>query len=254
MSEEQTKYIKKIKLKKRIILLSQILIMLIFLILWQMLSNKNIIDSFITSSPKNIIKTIIELYKNKNLFIHIFITLKETIIALIITTIVSLLIAIILYNNDLIAKIIEPYFMVLNSLPKVALGPLLIIWIGANTKTIIIIGILISIIISIQNIYNGFKQTDKSKIKLMKTFNATELSILLNVVLPYNKENIINTTKINISMCLIGVITGEFLVSKAGIGYLIIYGTQIFNLDLVMSSIIILLFISTLLYILTTKK
>ena len=250
-------YLKKIKQNKRIILISQLLLALLIIFLWQYLSDKNIINSFITSSPKNIINTIINLYKQNNLFIHIWITIKETLIAFTITSIMSIIIAILFYYNKMIYKIIEPFLILLNSLPKVALGPIIIIWLGANTKSIIAISILISIIISIQTIYNGFENTDKIKIKLLNSFNASKKDILFNLVLPSNKNTILNTLKINISMCLIGVMTGEFLTSKAGIGYLILYGSQIFNLNLVMSGIIILMIISFIMYrlvIIITKK
>ena len=139
----------------------------------------------------------------------------------------------------------------LNSLPKVALGPIIIIWVGANTKSIILMAVLISLIVSIQTVYNGFINTDKNKIKLLKTFGASKKDILFKVVIPYNYNVIINSLKINISMCLIGVIMGEFLTSKAGIGYLILYGSQIFNLNLVMSGIVILIILSIVLYELT---
>jgi NitT/TauT family transport system permease protein len=212
------------------------------------MTDKNIINSFITSSPIKILKTIKNLYIQNKLFSHILITLKECIIAFILTGFISFIIAILMLYSEFIAKVIAPYLIALNSLPKVALGPIIIIWIGANQKGIIIMALLISLIVSIQNLYNGFKSTDKLKIKLLKTFNASKLDILLNVIIPYNKENIYNTFKINLSMCLIGVIMGEFLTSKAGIGYLILYGSQVFNLDLVMSGIFILSIISILLY------
>ena len=248
MSKEQQKYLKKLKRDKIKILFYQIAIFVIFIIIWQYLSNKNLINTFITSSPKNIIITLKNLYTNNNLIFHILVTTKETLISFTITTFLSLLISIILYNFKIISKILDPYLTVLNSLPKVALGPIIIIWIGANTKSIITMGILISIIVSIQTIYNGFENTDKLKIKLFQTFNASKLTTLLNVVIPENKKVILNTLKINISMCLIGVIMGEFLTSKAGIGYLILYGSQIFNLDLVMTGIFLLIIISIIMY------
>ena len=257
MSKEYIDYLNKIKKKKRLIIFYQILILVLFITIWQYLANKNYINTFITSSPKNIIDTLISLYKQNNLFIHIWITIKETIIAFLITNIISITISILLYNNKLIAKIIDPYLTILNSLPKVALGPIIIIWLGANIKSIIAISVLISIIISIQNIYNGFENTDQLKIKLLKTYNASKKDILLNVIIPSNKKIILNTFKINISMCLIGIITGEFLTSKAGIGYLILYGSQVFNLNLVMCGIFILTIISYLMYkviLLISKK
>ena len=248
MSKEHKKYLRKLKYNKMLITITQISIFILFILIWQFLANNNYINSFITSSPSKILNTISKLYIENNLFIHIWITIKETIISFIITTFLSIIISIILYESNFLSKIIDPYLTILNSLPKVALGPIIIIWIGANQKGIITMSILISIIVSIQTIYNGFINTDKLKIKLLNTFNATKKDILFYVVIPSNKSTIINTLKINISMCLIGVIMGEFLTSKAGIGYLILYGSQVFNLDLVMTGIFLLTIISIIMY------
>ena len=248
MSNEHKKYLRKLKLNKLLISITQISIFIFFIIIWQFLASHNYINSFITSSPSKILSTISKLYVENNLFIHIWITIKETIISFMITTLLSIIISIILYESVFLSKVIDPYLTILNSLPKVALGPIIIIWIGANQNGIITMAILISIIVSIQTIYNGFINTDKLKIKLLKTFNATKKDILFNVVIPSNKSTIINTLKINISMCLIGVIMGEFLTSKAGIGYLILYGSQVFNLDLVMTGIFLLTIISIVMY------
>ena len=172
MSNEQKQYLKNIKKQNIKIIFTQILIFILFITLWQILANKNIINTFITSSPKQIFITIKNLYIQNNLFPHILITIKETIISFILTSILSIIISIMLYNHNFIAKVLDPYLTILNSLPKVALGPIIIIWIGANTKSIILMAILISLIVSIQTIYNGFINTDKLKIKLLKTFNA----------------------------------------------------------------------------------
>lgn len=247
-SESQLKFIKKNKTRKMIITITQISISLLFLIMWELLSRYNIINSFIFSSPSNICKTFVKLFASDNLFYHIWVTLYETIIAFVITVVLSLTISVILYRSEFLSRVFDPYLTMLNSLPKVALGPIIIIWAGANQKSIILMAIFVSIIVSIQSIYNGFINTDKSKIKLLKTFNANERDIMFKVVLPYNYKIIVNTLKINISMCLIGVIMGEFLTSKAGIGHLILYGSQVFNLDLVMSGIILLIILSIALY------
>lgn len=248
MSSEHKLYLRKLKVNKILISITQINIFIFFIIIWQFLASNNYINSFITSSPLKILNTISNLYIENNLFIHIWITIKETIFSFIITTILSIFISIILYESEFLSKVIDPYLTIFNSLPKVALGPIIIIWIGANQNGIITMAILISIIVSIQTIYNGFINTDKLKIKLLKTFNANKKDILFNVVIPSNKSTIINTLKINISMCLIGVIMGEFLTSKAGIGYLILYGSQVFNLDLVMTGIFLLTIISIVMY------
>lgn len=248
MSKEHKKYLMSLKLNKLLVSITQISIFILFIIIWQFLASKNYINSFITSSPSKILSTISKLYIENNLFIHIWITIKETLISFIVTTLLSIIVSIILYESNFLSKVIDPYLTILNSLPKVSLGPIIIIWIGANQKGIITMAILISVIVSIQSIYNGFINTDKLKIKLLETFNATKKDILFNVVIPSNKSTIISTLKINISMCLIGVIMGEFLTSKAGIGYLILYGSQVFNLDLVMSGIFLLTIISILMY------
>lgn len=250
-SPKQIKHVKNIKRKKILVLITQLLISILFLLIWEILSKYKIINPFIFSSPSKIIKTIINLFENNNLLNHIWVTLYEVIIAFLITTFISLIISIILYGSEFLSKTFDPYLTMLNSLPKVALGPIIIIWVGANTKSIILMAILISLIVSIQTIYNGFINTDKNKIKLLKTFGATKKDILFKVVIPSNYSIIINTLKINISMCLIGVIMGEFLTSKSGIGYLILYGSQVFNLDLVMSGIFLLVILSIILYQLT---
>ena len=205
------------------------------------------------SSPSRILKVFIELFSSGSLFQHIGITLYELFISISLGSLLGLVIATILWWNTLIAKVIDPYLTILNSLPKVALGPLIIIWVGASINSIIFMALLISVFITIINIYNSFSNTDKNYILLMKSFNASKWQIFWKVVLPSNYNNIINTLKINISMNLIGVIMGELLVSKKGIGYLIMYGSQVFNIDLVIMGVFVLGFISYILYIIIDK-
>ncbi len=241
--------LKKIKKEKRNIRITQITIGLSFIIIWELLSRFNIINSFIFSSPSKVLITIIDLYKNNNLFNNIYVTLLELFVSFILGSIIGFIIALIFYRFNYIKKVFDPYLTLLNSLPKVALGPLLIIWIGANNKSIIVMALLINLIVSIVGFYNGFINTDEYKLKLIKSFGANEKQIIINLVIPECMENIFSTLKLNISMSLIGVIMGEFLSSKAGIGYLILYGTQVFNLNLVMAGVTILLILSYLLYL-----
>lgn len=248
MSPNQKKYLYKKKKEKILVIFFQITIIVFLIGIWEFLATNGYINEFIFSKPSNILKTIINLYKNFNLINHIFTTLYEVIIAFVLGIFLGFLIALILYSFKLLAKIIEPFLTMLNSLPKVALGPIIIIWVGANLKSIIVMALLINLIISIITIYNGFIQTDKNKIKLLESFNANKLDIIKKLVIPNSLVTIISSLKLNISMSLIGVIMGEFLVSKSGIGYLIIYGTQIFNLNIVMSGVIILIIISYILY------
>lgn len=247
-SEEHLKFIKKKKREHLIILLSQILIFISFLIIWEILAINGKINTFLLSSPSKILNTIISLFNSNNLFNHIEITVYETLISFILSILIGIVIASLLWWNNFAYKIFDPYLTILNSLPKVALGPILIIWIGANTNSIIAMALLISSIISIMNIYNGFSNTDIDKIKLMRSFKASKWQIYKLLILRGNMNTIISSLKINISMCLIGVIMGELLVSKEGIGYLIMYGSQVFNLNLVMTGILLLAIISYILY------
>lgn len=238
------------KKNKGFIIFIQFLTVILLFLLWEILSNKNIINSFIFSSPSKIYKCIINLSKNYNLFNHILITLKETFIAFNLSIIIALIIAIILYEFPTLFKILEPFFTVINSTPKVAIGPLIIIICGAGIKSIIIMALSITLILNILSLYNGFINVDSYLLKLLDSLNASRYQKLKYLVVPSAINEIINSLKINISMTLIGVIMGEFLVSKAGIGYLIIYGTQVFNLTMVLSGIIILMIISYILYLL----
>ncbi len=248
MSSEQKKYLKNLKQKKILVFLTQFLIISVFLVVWELLARFNIINSFIFSSPSSILKTFIDLVESGGLLTHIFTTLTETIIAFILGIVLGLLIAVLLYSFKFLAKVLDPFLTLLNSLPKVALGPLIIIWIGANKNSIIFMALLINLIINIITIYNGFIGTDQNKIKLLQSFKANKMQILIKLIIPGSINTIVSSLKLNISMSLIGVIMGEFLVSKSGLGYLIMYGKQMFNLDLVMTSIIILIIISYLLY------
>ncbi len=251
-SKEHKEYIKKIKINKILIFLVQITIITGLTIIWQFLADKQIINTFITSSPKEVIKTLINLYNQNNIFNHIYITIYETFISFILGTIIGTLIAIILWWNKFIAKVMDPYLTILNSLPKVALGPIIIIWAGASINSIIIMALLISVIVTTITVYNGFSNTDINKINLLKSFKANKFQILKMVILPSNYPTIISSLKINVSMSLIGVIMGEFLVSKEGIGYLIMYGSQVFNLNLVITGIIILAFVSYIMYMIVS--
>lgn len=247
-SEEHKLFLKKIKIRKILITLTQLLILITLIVIWELLADYKIINTFISSSPSRIVNTIIDLHNQNNLYNHIWVTIYETIISFGLGTIIGILIAIILWWNNFIYKVIDPYLTAINSLPKVALGPIIIIFFGANINSIMIMALLISVIVTIITVYNGFNETDPNKIKLLKSFKATKWQIFKMAILPSSYPTIISSLKINISMSLIGVIMGEFLVSKEGIGYLIMYGSQVFNLNLVMSGIIILMIVSIIMY------
>lgn len=203
-SNEHKLYLKNIKRNNFLVRLSQFIIIILFIAIWQILANKNLINTFIFSSPKRVVDTIINLHQTNNLYQHIWITVYETLISFLLGTGIGIVIATIMWWNKFIAKVIDPYLTVLNSLPKVALGPIIIIWSGAGIKSIVLMALLISTIITIINVYQGFSDTDVNKIKLMKSFSANKRQIYTKLILPANYNNIISTLKINISMSLIG--------------------------------------------------
>lgn len=247
-SLEHKKYLKNLKLYKFFVKFIQILLIILFVIIWQISADNEWINTFIYSSPKAIIKTILILYQDGTLFYHIGITFYEVIISFVIGSFIGLFIATLLWKYKFLAKVLDPYLTVLNSLPKVSLGPIIIIIAGAGTFSIILMALLISVIITIMNVYQAFTSTDKNKIRVMKSFKASDWQLFLKLILPSNVSNIINTFKVNISLTFIGVIMGEFLVSKAGVGYLIMYGSQIFNLNLVFTGIILLSIMASFMY------
>ncbi len=249
-NEEHQKYLKSLKFSTIKIITCQILILVIFLVIWQLLSDKGIINSFLCSSPKNVLDTIIKLWKSNDLFIHIWITLKEILISFSIGAILGISIAAILWWSPFVSKVLDPYLTILNSLPKVSLGPIIIIWAGANQNSIILMALLISTISTIISVYVGFIHTNKISIKLLKSFKANKFQIFTKVILPSNVNTIISSLKINLSMTFVGVIMGELLVSKQGLGYLINYGSQVFNTNLVITGVILLGILTSILYFL----
>ena len=247
ISEDRKKYLRKKKIEKVSILIIQLSIVIGFIVLWEVLANKGIIDSFIMSQPSRIIKTLLNLSSN-NLLEHIKVTVEETMIGFLMGTFLGAIIAILLWWSKFFAKVSEPFLVVLNSLPKVALGPVIIIWVGAGMPAIIVMALAISLIVTILEILNGFLNTDKELIKMAQTFKANKMQVLTKIVIPANKHTFFNSLKVNIGLSLVGVITGEFLVSKAGLGYLIVYGGQVFQLDLVMTGVIILAIVAATMY------
>lgn len=252
-SVEHKEYLQKIKREKWIVAFCRFLIIAVFLIGWELLARFKIINTFLSSCPSEVFITMVDLFSSGDLLSHIGITMYEVLISFLIASVIGIAVAIMLWCSKFLAKIIDPYLTILNSLPKVALGPLIIIWVGASINSIIFMALLISTFVTIINIYSGFMTTDKSYITLLKSFGATKGQIFRKVVFPSNYVNIISALKINISMSLIGVIMGELLVSKSGLGYLIMYGSQVFNINLVITSVVILGVISYLMYFIIDK-
>ena len=208
---------------------------------WEIAARYHLIDAFIFSSPTRIFKVMLQMAADKSLFYHIGITIGETLVSFVLVLIIGTLIAMLLWWCRSAADILEPYFVVLNSLPKTALAPILIVWLGNNMKTIIVCGVTMAV-------FSTFIHIDSDKLLLIRTLGGTRRDILRYIVLPASISAIVSNLKVNIGLCLVGVIIGEFLAANAGLGYLIIYGSQVFRLDYVMLSIIILCILAMVLY------
>lgn len=248
ISKEHEIYLKSVKASKRKIIISRILILVIFIGLWQIAADLKWIDPFLTSSPSRVIKSFISLYEDGNLLNHILVTCYETIIGFTLGTVLGGIIAVILWWWPFVSKILDPYLVVLNALPKVALAPIIIFWMGNGKPAIIVITLLISIVTTIISILTGFNEIEDEKIMLMKTFGASKIQMLKFLVFPYSIPVFISALKINVGLSWVGVIMGEFLVAKEGLGFLIIYGGQVAQLDMVMMSIVILSIVAFLMY------
>ena len=242
------KYLLAIKKRKILITVFQVAILVLFFGLWQLFADVGVINVFVFSSPVKIAKTIGTLFLEGNLWHHMFITFYESLLAFLIATLIGFLVAVLLWWNQTLRAVFEPYLIILNSLPKIALGPIIIIWFGAGTKAIVVMAILIMVIITTISLLNAIVNCDKDKILLMQSMGANKWQILTKLVIPNGRNEFMSVLKINVGMTWVGTIMGEYLVSKAGLGYLMVYGSQVFKLDLVMTSILLLCLLAGIMY------
>ena len=246
--EEHKRYLKRERLRTLFVVGMQVFLLVQFFVVWELLAKYDVIDGFIFSSPSKMWASFLSLSRNGVLWKHVSATLFETVVGFLSATVIGLAVAILLWCVEPLRRILEPYIVVLNALPKIALGPIIIIWVGAGRGAIVVMAILISVIVTIINILNGFLSVDPDKILLMRTLSANKVQILLKLVLPFNVSNIIAALKVNVGLAWVGTIMGEYLVSREGLGYLIVYGGQVFNLSLVMCSTVILTVLAALMY------
>ena len=247
-SQEHLDYLKRQSKKTLAVNIARVAILFVLLLIWELAAAFEWVNPFITSSPSRILKTIGSLYKNGTLFYHVSTTLSETLIGFFIAVLIGYSVALLLWWSELFRKISEPYLVVLNALPKIALGPLIIIWCGTGSGAIVFMTVLIGLIVAILNMLGGFMSTDENKLLLLQSMGASKWQILTKLVLPSSLPTFISMLKINVGMAWIGSIMGEYIVSKAGIGYLIVYGGQVFKLDLVMSAVLILCVLAAIMY------
>lgn len=242
------KFIKNERTKSFFVHFSRILLLVLLIGFWELVAYLNWADPFIISSPSRIVKQTVELYNSGSLWKHIFVTLNETVLAFALSTIIGLVVAVLLFMIKPLRRVLEPYLVILNSLPKISLGPLIIIWVGIGTKAIVTMGILICVVITTINLLNGYMEVSDEKIMLLKSMGASKFQILTKLIFPATLPNFVSTLKINLGMAWVGVIMGEYLSSSAGLGYLLVYGGQVFKLDLVMTAIVILCILSGIMY------
>ena len=215
--------------------------------LWEVAARLSWLDSFIFSQPTRIFGTYRSLFR-EDLWYHVGVTVSETLAGFLLGAAAGVLLAVVLWWSPFVSRVSEPYLVVLNSLPKIALGPVIIILAGAGTKAIVFMALAISLVVTVLEMLSGFRDTDPGALRMAATFGATKGQVFRKVVLPYNIPTLFDSLKVNIGLSLVGVIAGEFLVSRAGLGYLIVYGGQVFKMDLVMAAVIILAVVAALLY------
>lgn len=248
ISPAQRLYLKKEQQIQQEIFFFRILFLVLFLFAWETGARCGILNDFIFSSPSRVFSCFLSMTADGTIFYHTGITILETLFSFFLVTCIGILGAILLWSGRRSAKILEPYLVMLNSLPKSALAPVLIVWLGNNIRTIITAAVSVAVFGSILTLYNGFLSMDPDKIRLIYTLGGRQKDVLTKVLLPGSVPLIISNMKVNIGLCLVGVIIGEFLSAQAGLGFLIIYGSQVFKLDLVIMSIVILCVLSAVLY------
>lgn len=244
----QQLYILKHRRHHHSVTVLRFLVLFLFIGIWELSARFGLIDTFFFSSPSLVITYFIKMVVDHSFFTHTGITIFETLISFLLITVISMVFATLLWYSRTLSEILEPYLVVLNSLPKSALAPLFIVWLGTGIDTIIVAGISVAVFGSIISLYTGFKHVDSEKLKLIYTLGGNRFDAFRKVVLPSSIPIILSNMKVNIGLALVGVIIGEFLAARKGLGYLIIYGSQVFQLNMVITSIIILCVIAMILY------
>ena len=248
ISKEHLLYLKKVRGKSLLINLLRLSVLIFIIGFWELSARLEWVNPFITSSPSRIAKTIAGLYNDGTLFFHVGTTLWETALGFVIAVALGYSIALLLWWSEIFRRVSEPYFVVLNALPKIALGPVIIIAFGSGVKSIIFMTIIVTVIVTIINMLNAYEQTEKGKILLLKSLGANKLTVLFRLVVPSSAPAFFSTLKVNVGLSWIGSIMGEYVVSKQGIGYLIVYGGQVFRLDLVMTGTVLLCLLAAAMY------
>lgn len=244
----QQEYVKMQIRRRHMVMAARMILLVSIIVLWELCAKAGVINDFIFSSPSRIAVCFCSMITDRSIFYHMGITIAETLLSFTLVVLIGIAGAVLLWASKSLAEVLDPYLVMLNSLPKSALAPILIVWLGANMRTIIVAAISVAVFGSILTLYNGFSSMDQDQIKLIYSLGGKQKDVLLRVLLPGSLPLIVSNMKVNVGLCLVGVIIGEFLAARAGLGYLIIYGSQVFKLDLVLMSIVILCILSAVMY------
>ncbi|WJR79934.1 ABC transporter permease [Bradyrhizobium sp. NP1] len=234
--------------RRLIVVGSQLGLVAILLVLWEISARMLWVNPLLTSYPSAVARSMITLFQDGLLLRHTWVTLMETLTSFAASTVLGVILAIWLWLAPTVRRVLDPFLIVANAVPKIALVPIFYIWLGP-ALSIYGIAIAVAVFIVLLMVYTGFEQTDKNKVKLIRALGGSTWQVLQKVVLPANRRVIIAAMKANIGLSLVGVIVGEFQSAKAGLGYLIVYGSQIFQMDMVMSAVVILGVISLVLFV-----
>ena len=249
LSPQRAAYLRSLRRRSRAVHILQGALLLVFLLVWEISARTGLIDPFIFSCPSRVAHTLASLWCSGDLWLHLGTSCLETVIGFLLGTVIGTLAAAALWWSRFASAVCSPYLVILNALPKTALGPIFIVWMGAGTASIITMTLAISVITTILNMHAGFLNVDPQQIRLLRTLGAGQRQIFQYLVFPANIGTLVNTLKVSVGLSWVGVIMGEFLVSRAGLGYLIVYGSQVFNMDLVMATVLLLAMAAVLMYL-----
>jgi NitT/TauT family transport system permease protein len=252
MSQQYRDWLRRERRGRLTVRLVQIAILVVCLVLWEVLPRAQIINPLFTSYPSAIWPTFVGMLKaspqQASILAHTLSTVIATVIGFSAAMILGTVIAAALWWWNALYKVLDPYLVVANAMPKTAFVPIFYIWLGA-TLSIYGMSLAISLFVTVLMIYGGFQGIDLNKIKLAQSFGATKAQVLGKVILPGSVPTFIATLKVNAGLSLVGVVVGEFESSNLGLGYLIQYGSQIFKMNIVMTAVTILAIVSSLMYL-----
>lgn len=251
-SPEYHLYLRRQRHRRRAILGSQVLLLLVFLALWEFLARSHVVNPMLTSYPSALWPTFLDLLRNGNLIGHTWSTLFATLFGFVVSMVLGIAIAALLWWSDFLNKVLDPFLVVANAMPKIAFVPIFYIWLGSQ-YSIYGMAVAVALFVTIMVMYSGFRGIDSNRIKLARTFGATRWQVFWMVVMPGSVPTLFAAIKMNIGLSLIGVIVGEFQSADSGLGFLIVNGSQIFKLNIVMTAIAVLALMSGIMYLIVAR-